>query len=175
MTYSHPLRLAFIALFALLSASAFAVQIGDPAPAFEAPATGGKTIRLADYQGKWLILYFYPKSGTPGCTREACSLRDGMEGLEAVQAVVLGVSVDPLSAQEEFKKEHNLPFDLLSDEKKEISKAYNALGALELMSLRKTFIISPVGKIAHIIEAVDTAKHAEQVTEALTILQTQAK
>ena len=162
------LMTAFLSTFGF---SARAVQAGDAAPAFEAPATGGKTVKLADYKDKWLVLYFYPKADTPGCTKQACSLRDGIEGLTSVNATVLGASVDSVESQEKFKAKYKLPFDLIADEKKEVAKAYDVMGALGLMAQRKTFIINPEGKVARVSDDVETSKHVEQVAAALKELQ----
>ena len=158
-------------LLSTFGSSARAVQAGDDAPAFDAPATGGKNVKLSDYKDRWLVLYFYPKADTPGCTKEACSLRDGIENLKSARAVVLGASVDSVEAQEKFKAKYNLPFDLIADEKKEVAKAYGSLGALGFMAQRKTFIINPGGKVAKVIDDVETSRHVDQVLAALKELQ----
>ena len=154
-------------LAALVISAPPGLKAGDPAPAFSAPATNGRTLQLSDFKGKWLVLYFFPKAFTPGCTAQACGLRDGMATLTAANAVVLGVSLDELDIAKKFKAEHNLPFELLSDAKKDIAKAYGVLGIMELFAIRRTFIIAPDGTIAEIINKVDTNDHAAQVKRAL--------
>ena len=151
--------------------SAWAVQPGEPAPDFKAASTAGRELRLADFAGKWLVLYFYPKSFTPGCTAESCSLRDGYQDILSAGAAILGVSLDNLETQQKFKTEHKLPFDLLSDEKAEVAKAYDALGFGGFMAKRLTFIINPEGKVARILDDVKTGDHDAQVLGILRELQ----
>lgn len=146
--------------------------IGADAPEFSAKATGNKNIKLADLKGAWIVLYFYPKADTPGCTKESCALRDGYEAIKAAGAIILGVSLDSVESQEKFKTKYNFQFDLLSDSDKKISKAYDALAVGGLVSQRKTFIISPDGKIAHVFEKVDVGRHNEEV---LAVLKNPAK
>lgn len=141
--------------------------VGSPAPDFQAMATSGGNLSLADFKGKWLVLYFYPKAFTPGCTSESCSLRDGHAEIQKTGAVILGVSLDSLVTQIEFKKKYNLPFELLADEKKEIAKAYGVLGLLGLYAKRKTFIIDPQGKLAHVIDSVNSGNHDNEVLDVL--------
>lgn len=155
----------------VMQAAAWAVTVGEAAPDFKAPSTTGSALSLGDFAGKWLVLYFYPKSFTPGCTAESCSLRDGYQEIQDAGAVILGVSLDKLETQQKFKAEHKLPFELLSDENAEVAKAYDALGFGGLMAKRLTFIISPEGKVAAIIDSVKTGDHDAQVLEALRNLQ----
>ncbi|MDQ7040208.1 MAG: peroxiredoxin [Rhodothermus sp.] len=150
-------------------------KVGEPAPDFEAKATGGKTIRLSDLRGQWVVLYFYPKAFTPGCTTEACTLRDAYEKIRALGAVILGVSLDNLETQERFKAKYNLPFDLISDQDKKIARAYDVLGMGGLYAKRVTFLIDPEGRIAHIFEKVDPARHDREVYETLKQLQESRK
>nr|BCX01007.1 MAG: peroxiredoxin [Bacteroidota bacterium] len=145
-------------------------RVGDPAPDFEAPATNGKTIRLSALKGKWVVLYFYPKAFTPGCTAQSCSLRDGYAEIEKFGAVVLGVSLDDLETQKRFKAEHRLPFELISDADKKIARAYGVLAPMGLFAQRKTFVIDPQGRIAYIFEKVDTARHEQEVRQVLAQL-----
>lgn len=152
------------------AASKNQLQVGQAAPDFAAPSTGGGTAKLSDYQGKWLVLYFYPKAFTPGCTKEACSLRDGYEKLGKRGAVVLGVSRDDLETQKKFKAENNLPFELLSDTDKKIATVYDVLGFGGFYQ-RRTVLIDPDGKIAHIFYGVSPAQHAEEVNDELRKLQ----
>ena len=145
--------------------------IGDALPDVAMETPEGGTVRPSDFKGRKLVLFFYPKDDTPGCTKQACSLRDGIEGLTSVNATVLGASVDSVESQEKFKAKYKLPFDLIADEKKEVAKAYDVMGALGLMAQRKTFIINPEGKVARVIDDVETSKHVEQVAAALKELQ----
>lgn len=163
--------LFLFALVALAASRSQGLQVGDPAPDIAAPSTGATSRRLSDLKGSWVVLYFYPKSFTPGCTAESCSLRDGHAELSKLNAVVIGVSVDSLDAQQKFKAKHNLPFELLSDSSKHASRAFGSLGVGGLVAQRKTFIINPDGKIAHIFEKVNTAGHDQEVLDALRKLQ----
>jgi peroxiredoxin Q/BCP len=144
-----------------------ALSVGDPAPTFEAPATGGETISLESMRGKWVVLYFYPKADTPGCTRQSCSLRDGYQDIMAAGAIVLGVSRDTVDAQEAFKKKYNLPFPLIADADGTVAPAYGVLPKLVPLAKRKTFIIDPDGKIAHVFSKVDVARHNDEVLAVL--------
>jgi peroxiredoxin Q/BCP len=156
--------LVMISMLSLLGLTARAVKPGDAAPDFSSKATGGKTVQLSDFKGKWLALYFYPKANTPGCTKESCSLRDGFADLKALGVEVVGVSVDDVVDQEDFKKQQNLPFPLLADTSKEVTKAYDNLSGFGVAS-RRTFLIDPAGKVAFVFDKVDTGKHAAQILE----------
>lgn len=145
-------------------------MIGSPSPDFKAQATNDKIVQLKDYRGKWIVLYFYPKAFTPGCTKEACSLRNGFQELTRQGVVVLGVSLDNLETQKKFKAEHHLPFELIADDDKKVASLYGTLGLLNLYTKRKTFIIDPQGKLAGIIDKVDSADHDRQVLEAVQSL-----
>jgi peroxiredoxin Q/BCP len=142
--------------------------VGSPAPDFTAPSTGGE-LSLKNLRGKWVVLYFFPKAFTPGCTAESCSLRDGFEGLRSLDAVVVGVSTDDLETQRKFKEKHALPFELIADTDKRLVTAYDVSGMLGFAK-RRTFIIDPTGIIRHIIEDVETGTHAEQVRKILAKL-----
>lgn len=144
---------------------------GDPAPEFAAQSTRGETIRLSDYSGKWLVLYFYPKSFTPGCTAQGCSLRDGYDAIREAGAEILGVSVDSLDTQKRFKNEHRLPFELIADHDAAVARAYGVSTLLGRMARRVTFIIAPDGRIARVIDDVKTSGHDRQVLDALRNLQ----
>jgi peroxiredoxin Q/BCP len=158
-------------LSALLFSTAPTPEIGKPAPAFEAPSTGGGTVRLADLKGKWVVLYFYPKAFTPGCTAQACSLRDGFTTLREAGAAVYGVSFDDMEKLKKFKAEYKLPFELLSDGDKAMAKAYGSVAMMGLFPDRKTFVIDPEGNLAYVFEKVDTKAHDREVLEVLTKLQ----
>jgi thioredoxin-dependent peroxiredoxin len=156
-----------MSLLGLAAAGALAAEVGKPAPDFEADSTAGGKAKLADYKGSWLVLFFYPKSFTPGCTKEACSLRDGHAGLQAMGIKVLGVSLDNLETQKKFKAEYKLPFELLADTDKKVAAAYDALTVGGLVAARVTFVIDPDGKLAAVIKDVNTASHDAQVKAAV--------
>ncbi len=151
--------------------AAMALEVGSPAPEFSGTATGNETIRLSELRGQWVVLYFYPKADTPGCTAQSCSLRDGYTELQERGAKVIGVSLDSLDRQESFKESHNLPFPLIADTDKKIARAYDVLAPLALFTQRKTFIIDPDGNLAHIFDRVDVRSHDEEVLRELTRLQ----
>ena len=161
-------------LVVMQAVTGWAVQPGEPAPDFKAASTAGRELSLSDFNGKWLVLYFYPKSFTPGCTSQTCSLRDGYQDIQALSATILGVSLDKLETQEKFKAEHKLPFDLLSDADGVVAKAYDVLSFGGFMAKRVTFIIDPEGKVAKVIDSVNTGDHDAQVAEALRQLQNPA-
>lgn len=158
-------------LVGLAAPRARALQAGDPVPDVAAPSTDGTTVRLADLKGSWVVLYFYPKSFTPGCTAEACSLRDGYGEIQKAGAKILGVSLDSLETQKEFKAKYNLPFDLLSDSKKDVAKAFDSLMVGGVLAARKTFLLSPEGKVARVFDKVNTGSHDDEVLAALKELQ----
>lgn len=151
------------------------LAIGAEAPAFAVPGTNDRTNRLEDFKGRWLVLYFYPKAFTPGCTSESCSLRDGHGELVKAGATVLGVSLDSVARLKEFKQSYNLPFDLLSDADKAMSRTYRTLGFGGLFAERRTFVINPDGRIAHVFEQVNVRSHDRQVAEVLQRLQAGTK
>ncbi len=146
---------------------------GDKAPAFTVDTSGGGKLSLADYLGKNVILYFYPKDDTPGCTKEACAFRDGYADFKKRGAVVLGVSTDPVKAHDKFVKKFDLPFTLLADVDKKIVEAYGVWGEKVFMGRkylgthRVTFLIGPDGKIKKIWPKVKPEEHAAEVLAAL--------
>lgn len=148
------------------------LHVGDAAPAFSAKDQTGKDISLSGYKGKKVILYFYPKDNTSGCTAEACSLRDGKSELEKMGFVVLGVSPDSEKSHQNFIAKHGLNFDLIADTDKDIAKAYGAWGPKKFMGreyegiIRKTFIINEDGVIEKIFNKVDTKRHFEQIADS---------
>ena len=153
--------------------SARGLEVGAAAPDFSAQATGGKTVTLAERRGEWVVLFFYPRSFTGGCTAQACSLRDGYEGIQALGATILGVSTDAIERQERFREEHRLPFDLIADVDGEVARRYGVLVAGGRMARRVTFLINPDGRIAQVIDRVRTGTHEAQVREALEALRTE--
>ncbi len=144
---------------------------GMPAPGFEAKDQSGKVVRLADFKGKQaVVLYFYPKDDTPGCTAQACSLRDGHGAILASGAVVLGVSADDQTSHAAFAAKFNLPFSLLADPDKKIIEAYGVKMPALPMAKRWTFIIDKQGLVRHIVNDVKTKTHDQQVLELLKTL-----
>ena len=141
------------------------LKIGDSAPAFTLKDADGMEHRLADYTGKIVVLYFYPRNDTPGCTAEACNLRDNWSVLKEKNVVVLGVSYDSADSHKSFRSKYNLPFTILSDADKKVSKLYGADGLI--MAKRITFLIGSEGKIIGIIDKVKTKDHAAQILEIL--------
>lgn len=149
------------------------VAEGCAAPDFVLADQNGRIHRLADYAGRWLVLYFYPRDNTPICTQEACRFRDDIALLNELDAVVVGVSLDDARTHADFARKHQLPFPLLSDSGGNTAAAYDSLLNLGLVRLarRHTFIIAPDGRIAARFDKVDTARHAGQVARTLRSLQ----
>jgi thioredoxin-dependent peroxiredoxin len=143
------------------------LETGMKAPEFTAQITSGKTIHLGDYKGKKVVLYFYPKDDTPGCTVEACGLRDEYQKIRELNAEVLGVSVDNTDSHQKFTTKFHLPFQLVADPDKKITKAYGVLNEKSNMARRVTFIIDEHGKIAQIFETVKPDQHPQEVLQAL--------
>jgi thioredoxin-dependent peroxiredoxin len=165
---------AVTASFAHAAAEPAAPEPGMPAPAFHLQDQAGAWHTLSEYHGKWLVLYFYPKDDTPGCTTQACEFRDNIFAFNKVGAVILGISVDDVASHKQFAEEHSLPFTLLADSTKETAKSYgvlrSALGIMEIAA-RETFIIDPQGRIAKHYVAVDPKGHSQIVLADLKALQ----
>lgn len=142
---------------------------GDKAPAFSSVNEKGEAVSLNDYKGKKLVLYFYPKDDTPGCTAEACDLRDNYHTFQKQGFDILGVSPDPVKKHQKFITKYKLPFSLLADEDHGIAESYGVWGEKMMFGkkymgiLRTTFIIDEKGKIAKVIEKVDTKEHSKQL------------
>ncbi len=151
------------------SVEAKELQKGDPAPDFTAAASDDTQVHLKDLIGKApIVLYFYPKDDTPGCTKEACGLRDNFAGFRKLNATIFGISYDSIESHKEFVKKYNLPFLLLSDKDKSIAKAYGADGMI--FAKRMTFVIDREGKIAWLNRSVDPSKHSEELEKVLSTL-----
>ena len=154
----------------LAGATLFAadLQPGNPAPLFEGRDQSGQTVRLADFKGKKVVvLYFYPKDGTPGCTAQACSLRDGYAEILATGALVVGVSADDAKSHEAFAAKYHLPFSILPDPERRIIEAYGVKMPVVGLAKRWTFIIDRQGVIRHVITTVEPKAHDRQVLELL--------
>ncbi len=153
------------------------LKVGDNAPEFNLPDQDGKMHALKDCVGKWVLLYFYPKDDTPGCTTEACSLRDNFSKLKKFKVQVFGVSTDSIKSHRKFVDKFDLPFTLLSDENKELVKAYDVYKPKKFMgrefmgTMRDSFLIDTNGKIAKIYEGVKPADHIDEVLADLSSLQ----
>jgi len=147
------------------------LKLGDPAPMFSAPDQDGNMVTLEQFRGKKVVLYFYPKDNTPGCTAEACDLRDNYEKFMERGYVILGVSPDSEASHRKFIEKYKLPFRLLSDVDKKVLEAYNAWGEKKMYGrsymgvLRKTFIIDENGIIENRFDKVQTKQHTKQIFE----------
>ncbi|MBK7366935.1 MAG: thioredoxin-dependent thiol peroxidase [Candidatus Eisenbacteria bacterium] len=148
--------------------------IGKPAPDFTLPSTSGEAVSLKQFKGKkTVVLYFYPKDETPGCTKEACGFRDLTADFDKVNTIILGVSNDPIDSHAKFREKHKLPFDLLADEDATVSKAFgvykqkNLYGKKYLGIERTTFIIDRTGRIAQIYPKVKVEGHVQEVLDFL--------
>lgn len=144
---------------------------GDAVPQFSAPDQDGNTISLSDYKGKKLVVFFYPKASTPGCTAEACNLRDHYAELQEAGYALLGVSADSQKRQSNFKNKYEFPFPLLADEDRKVIETFGVWGPKKFMGRefdgihRKTFIIDESGKVERVIDKVKTKDHAAQILE----------
>lgn len=149
------------------------LKTGQSAPNFTLPDQSGKKQTLSDYKGEWILIYFYPKDDTPGCTKEACSIRDSLPKFKKSKATVLGISVDSVKSHNKFAQKYKLPFPLLADENKEVVNKYGVwvkkkfMGREYVGTYRTSFLIDPKGKIANIYEKVNPETHAEEVLKDL--------
>ena len=152
------------------------VEEGKPAPDFELGSDSGETVKLSDLRGKPVVLYFYPKDDTPGCTRQACGVRDSWESFEKAGAAVYGVSPDGEASHVKFKEKFSLPFTLLSDPEREAAKAFGVwvektnYGKTSMGIERSAFVIDAEGNIAKVLRKVDPDEHADKVLAALAAL-----
>lgn len=152
------------------------LKVGDAAPGFTLPDQEGKPHSLSSYKGKWVLLYFYPRDDTPGCTTEACTLRDHFPKFRKLKAQMFGVSADSVASHKKFAQKFKLPFSLLANESKRMIQAYGVWGEKKFMGKtylgihRSSFLIDPKGKIAKIYEKVKPDLHAEEVLKDLASL-----
>ena len=150
------------------------LAVGDPAPDFSLSDGDGNVVRLADLKGKRVVLYFYPRDNTPGCTKEACAFRDAYAAFQDQHVVVLGVSTDTAKSHEKFATKFQLPFPLLSDEGGQVAAAYDSYGLKKFMGkeymgiTRNTFVIGPDARIEKIYKKVKPETHVEQVLADLS-------
>ena len=152
------------------------LKAGDRAPDFSLPDQDGKTHALKDYAGGWLLLYFYPKDDTPGCTKEACNFRDGYAKFRQAGLAVVGVSADSVKSHAKFVKKYDLPFTLLADEEKKTVNDYGVWGKKKFMGreymgiFRNSYLISPDGRVAKAYEGVKPDEHADEVLKDIAEL-----
>lgn len=145
------------------------LSVGDTAPEFELPDQDGDTVSLSDFRGDSVVVYFYPRADTPGCTTEACGFRDSFEKFEERGIQVLGISDDPVSDLNAFAEKFDLPFTLLSDESGDVSSAYDSYGEKNMFGntfdgvFRNTYVVGPDGDITHVYEGVSPEGHAEAI------------
>lgn len=161
-------KLLFALLFVFLSAPVIAgepLMAGSDAPTFKLQDQNGEWHTLDEYQGQWLAIYFYPKDDTPGCTKEACNFRDNIYAFKAIDAAVVGISVDDVESHKKFSDKYKLPFTLLADSDNTTATAYGVLKDYKLVKLasRQSFLIDPEGKIAKHYADVDPDTHTEEV------------
>jgi len=161
-----------VLMFALFGASAGELAVGAEAPEFRLTDQYGKPHSLADYRGRWVVLYFYPKDDTPGCTAEACAFRDDIRRLQQMHVVLLGISLDSVASHREFADKYGLPFPLLADADGKVAKAYGALWSLGPLHFarRHSFVIDPHGRMARIYRSVKPKAHSDEVIRDLVEL-----
>lgn len=143
------------------------VEEGKPAPDFELESDSGERINLSSFRGRPVVLYFYPKSDTPGCTKQACGIRDAYDAFRERGAVVLGVSTDRQASQAKFKSKYGLPFTVLADPDRRAGETYGVTKPDSAYFERSTFVIDGDGKVAKVMRRVDPERHAAQVLDAL--------
>ena len=167
------LLLATLSIAAPISVAA-ELTVGAPAPEFELPDQTGQLHSLEDYRDQWIVLYFYPKDGTPNCTTEACEFRDNIFEFKQINAQILGVSFDDVESHKKFAEHHELPFPLLADTEGKAAEAYGVKTRRFGMTLakRQTFLIDPDGKLAKHYDSVDANAHSQEVLADLTLLST---
>jgi thioredoxin-dependent peroxiredoxin len=154
-------------------------QAGEMAPAITLPDQTGKTVNLSDYKGKWVVVYFYPKDQTPGCTTQACEFRDNIFAFRNAGAQILGISVDDVASHKEFAEKHGLPFPLLADSKQDTATRYGVLTKFGEMTIaaRETFLVDPSGKVArhYVVGRDDLVGHSKTVLADIEAFKAAAK
>ena len=165
----------FLLVFLLITSSSVLanLEVGDKAPNFILNDQNNEAHQLSDYEGRWVILYFYPKDDTPGCTTQACDFRDAVKRIIASRSVVFGLSLDSVESHKRFSDKNNLPFSLLSDEEGVAAKSYDSLNNFMgyKSAKRNTFIINPQGFLSKIYLSVDPKTHSQMVLNDLSLLQ----
>ena len=165
----------FLLVFLLITSSSVLanLEVGDKAPNFILNDQNNEAHQLSDYEGRWVILYFYPKDDTPGCTTQACDFRDAVKRIIASRSVVFGLSLDSVESHKRFSDKNNLPFSLLSDEEGVAAKSYDSLNNFMgyKSAKRNTFIIDPDGFLSKIYLSVDPKTHSQKVLNDLSLLQ----
>ena len=165
----------FLLVFLLITSSSVLanLEVGDKAPNFILNDQNNESHQLSDYEGRWVILYFYPKDDTPGCTTQACDFRDAVKRIIASRSVVFGLSLDSVESHKRFSDKNNLPFSLLSDEEGVAAKSYDSLNNFMgyKSAKRNTFIINPQGFLSKIYLSVDPKTHSQMVLNDLSLLQ----
>ena len=165
----------FLLVFLLITSSSVLanLEVGDKAPNFILNDQNNEAHQLSDYEGRWVILYFYPKDDTPGCTTQACDFRDAVKRIIASRSVVFGLSLDSVESHKRFSDKNNLPFSLLSDEEGVAAKSYDSLNNFMgyKSAKRNTFIIDPEGLLSKIYLSVDPKTHSQMVLNDLSLLQ----
>ena len=174
MKYAIALILLLAFVFAMMSRGSASepLTLGEPAPEFELPDQTGQLHSLEDYRDQWVVLYFYPKDETPGCTTEACEFRDSIFEFRRINAQILGVSFDTVESHLKFAENHQLPFPLLADTEGKAAEAYGVKTRMFGMTVakRQTFLIDPAGNVAKHYEKVKPATHSDEVLEDLKAL-----
>lgn len=164
----------FVTTLGASAVHAVELKVGDAAPLFTAKTHDGGELNLADRKGKWTVLFFYPKAGTPGCTKQACSFRDGIESIRGEGAEVYGISTDTVEAQAAFHKEQNLSFPLLADPEGTVTNAYGAKMPVLTVAKRWTFIIDPNLTIRQVEHDVEPAEDAQRVAAEIMRLKSES-
>ena len=173
-------NILLLLLIALVPAPVFAGEppaAGSDAPSFNLQDQNGDWHTLENYRGQWLAVYFYPRDDTPGCTTEACNFRDNIYAFKAIDAAVVGISVDDVESHKEFSDKYKLPFTLLADENSETAKAYGVLRDYKLIKLasRQSFLVNPEGKVAKHYKDVDPDTHTDEVLSDIKAFMSEAK
>ena len=163
------LLISLIFPFLIIGPSLADINIGQKAPTFNLQDQNGTWHKLEDYKGQWVVLYFYPKDGTPGCTTEACNFRDNIFEFQKLNTQILGVSLDNVKSHQEFSEKYSLPFPILADVDKSCAENYGVLGKFMLMTIakRQSFIINPDGEIVKHYKKVDSDIHSAEVINDL--------